>query len=575
MHILALHLGHDSQIALYDDFERLYIAKEERFNRIKCYNSKGELPRLSFNQLGHRFDLGKVEAVVMTRTFLPRRYYRYFPLRKRISEGLKSIIGRQRTHYDLISRMRKYQKPESELLNLPLMREEFGIPLDSRFFFSNHHYCHALPALFFKPHWDNALIYTADGGGDYDHYGLYHFYNSCWRTLFGGDAHIFDRSHSEGRHSLGQMYSIITEIAGFKRMRHEGKITGLAAYGKPTVYEALRSQYYIRPDGVVRSHFADYNSLEHFLRELSKKCPIENLAASGQRVLEDVLAESVQTSQKLHPFCNLGLSGGVFSNVRLNQVLSELPGIEDVFIVPPMTDEGLVIGAVMDVVIQEHGFDYFLNHRRELGHLYWGDEFPPEESWLDERFEVVARDEIVPAAVKLLQDEKVCALFTRGMEYGPRALGARSILISPVDRNINDTINKRLSRTEFMPFAPVVRLERAAEVFEVTGANLAAMQYMTITCRVRSEWADKIPAVIHIDGTARPQTIRREDNPLYYDILWEYEKATGLPCLVNTSFNAHEEPIIRTPQEALTALQQNRVDYVIFDRFIVGTRNQV
>jgi carbamoyltransferase len=116
----------------------------------------------------------------------------------------------------------------------------------------------------------------------------------------------------------------------------------------------------------------------------------------------------------------------------------------------------------------------------------------------------------------------------------------------------------------------VVRQERAADVFEVTRANLAAMQYMTITCRVRPEWSDKIPAVIHVDGTARPQTIRREDNPLYYDILWEFEKATGLPCLVNTSFNAHEEPIINTPQEALRALHQDRIDYLIFDDFIVG-----
>jgi len=570
MNILALHLGHDCAIALYDDFERQFIAKEERFNRIKCYNSKGELPKHSFNRLREGFDLSRVEAVVMTRTFLPARYYRYLPLRKKISEGLKSLVGRGRTHYNLPGQMRKYQKPEADLLDLALMRREFGVPASAGFFFSNHHYCHALPTLFFQPNWEDALIYSADGGGDFDHYGIYHFHRRAWRSLFGGDGHIYAKNHSEGRNSLGQMYSIITEIAGFKRMRHEGKITGLAAYGKPTVYGELRARYYIRPDGVVRSHFQSYGELERFLWELSKSCSIENLAASGQKVLEDVMSESVQTLQRLHPFRHLGLTGGVHSNVRLNQVLSELPGIEAVFVLPPMTDEGLVIGAVMDVLIRERGFEYFLEQRRELGPLYWGEAFTLDESWLDGRCQVITRDGIIPTAVDLLKAGKVCALFTNGMEYGPRALGARSILITPVDPAINDTINKRLSRTEFMPFAPVVRQERAADVFEVTQSNLAAMQYMTITCRVRPEWADKIPAVIHVDGTARPQTIRREDNPLYYDILLEFEKATGLPCLVNTSFNAHEEPIINTPKEAFDALYQNRVDYLIFEPFIVG-----
>jgi len=570
MNILALHLWHDTAIALYDDFERRFIAKEERFNRVKCYNSRGELPKHSFARLRENFDLSRVDAVVMTRTFLPARYYNYLPLRTKVTEGLKSILGRQRTHFNLPWQMRKYQKPESELLDLAVIKRDLGVPETARFFFSNHHYCHALPVLFFKPDWEDALIYSADGGGDFDHYGIYHFSDRSWRTLWGGDGHIYDKKHSEGRSSLGQMYSIITEIAGFKRMRHEGKITGLAAYGKPTVYDELRSRYYVRPDGVVRSLFASYAELERFLWDLCKGCPIENLAATGQKVLEDVMAESVRTLQQLRSFRNLGLSGGVHSNVRLNQVLSELPGIEDVFVMPPMTDEGLVIGAVMDVVIRERGFEYFLQQRRELGPLYWGEAFPPDESWLDGRFRVITRDRIIPTAVELLIAGKVCALFTRGMEYGPRALGARSILITPVDRAINDTINKRLARTEFMPFAPVVRQERAADVFEATRSNLAAMQYMTITCQVRPEWADKIPAVIHVDGTARPQTIRREDNPLYYDILWEFEKATGLPCLVNTSFNAHEEPIINTPQEALRALHQDRIDYLIFDDFIVG-----
>jgi len=134
-------------------------------------------------------------------------------------------------------------------------------------------------------------------------------------------------------------------------------------------------------------------------------------------------------------------------------------------------------------------------------------------------------------------------------------------------------VNERLERTEFMPFAPVVRAERVHDVFEVTPSNLNAMRYMTITCKVRDAWRERIPGVVHVDGTARPQTITREDNPLYYDILERFERETGLPCLVNTSFNAHEEPIINTLDEALAALRENRVDYLITERMVVGRRD--
>lgn len=149
------------------------------------------------------------------------------------------------------------------------------------------------------------------------------------------------------------------------------------------------------------------------------------------------------------------------------------------------------------------------------------------------------------------------------MEFGPRALGARSILASPVRRDINDTINKRLDRSEFMPFAPVVLAEHAASPLNVNPGNACAARFMTITCDVRPEWRDRIPAVVHIDGSARPQVIEAHDNPIYFDVLERFYKRTGLPVLVNTSFNVHEEPIIDTPEQALTALIEGRIDRIL------------
>ncbi|MFZ5806050.1 MAG: carbamoyltransferase C-terminal domain-containing protein [Verrucomicrobiota bacterium] len=569
MRILAVHPGHDASIALYDDYRRLFISKEERLIRLKNFDSQGQIPKLSWEKLRKEHNLQTVEALVMTRTFLQGCYYRYEPLKKKLQRAWREFRKQTPQGYDLAGRMRKYRFSEEKLLNLNLIKHDLGIPQKTPVYFSNHHYAHALPALFYKPKWSNALIYTADGGGDADHYGIFHFDGANLEIIYGGDAHIYDQNHREGGHSLGQMYCVITEIAGFTRNRHEGKITGLAGFGKPVLLNEFKKHYYIRDDGVIRSRFKNYQEMEKFFWGISKTCSMEDLASSGQKLLEDMFVESMRILQQRKQFQNLGLCGGVFSNVRLNQVMSELSGIEDVFIFPPMGDEGLVIGAVLDVCIRQYGFASFLKNRHELGTVYWGDTFKKIESCLNNSVQIVASRNIIDRSAELLRDGKVCALFTGGMEYGPRALGNRSILINPADRSINDTVNHRLARTEFMPFAPVVREERATDVFETTPSNTFAMKYMTITCGVKSEWRDKIPGVVHVDNTARPQIIARADNPLYYDILFKFEELTGLPCLVNTSFNAHEEPIINTPQEALNALMQDRIDYLITDRLIL------
>jgi carbamoyltransferase len=149
------------------------------------------------------------------------------------------------------------------------------------------------------------------------------------------------------------------------------------------------------------------------------------------------------------------------------------------------------------------------------------------------------------------------------MEFGPRALGARSILANPSRRDTHDVLNDRLSRTEFMPFAPVVMAEKAAEVFDVTPVNARACDYMTIATDVHEPWRKRIAAVVHVDGSARPQIIRQADNPLYHGILQRFEAKTGLPVLVNTSFNVHEEPIVNTPAECARALTDGRIDFVV------------
>jgi len=180
--------------------------------------------------------------------------------------------------------------------------------------------------------------------------------------------------------------------------------------------------------------------------------------------------------------------------------------------------------------------------------------------------------ELAQRCAKLIVEGKTVGTYLGRGEYGPRALGARSIMAAAVDRKINDWLNQRLERTEFMPFAPVVRQERCTDLFNLPPSLMYTAQFMTVTCNVKPEWKDKIPAGVHVDGTARPQVVARETNPLYYDIIREYERMTGIPALINTSFNVHEEPIINRPQDALKALQQGRVDYVVTERTLWKNR---
>jgi carbamoyltransferase len=163
---------------------------------------------------------------------------------------------------------------------------------------------------------------------------------------------------------------------------------------------------------------------------------------------------------------------------------------------------------------------------------------------------------------------QVGAAYLGRMEIGPRALGARSILASPADHAINDNLNRRLERSEFMPFAPYVLDEDADKVFDITPVNRYATRFMTITCGVKPEWRAKIPAVVHVDGTARPQIVRDRDNPLYTAILRRFRDQTGLPVLVNTSFNVHEEPIVNRPAECARALVDGRIDFVVTERAV-------
>jgi carbamoyltransferase len=285
-------------------------------------------------------------------------------------------------------------------------------------------------------------------------------------------------------------------------------------------------------------------------------------------VLEDVMLLSIRRLLARHPSRNLGLSGGIFANVKLNRLLAETLPLDEIFVFPAMGDEGLAVGGVLCHLLRRDGLKTWLSNRQPLGDVYLGRNFSGAiDRTLENTAGIIRNDEApIDGAVRRLVAGEIGAIYTGRMEYGPRALGTRSILANPSRRDTHDLLNQRLDRSEFMPFAPVVRDERAADVFDVTPVNARACRYMTIACGVRPQWQGRIPAVVHVDGSARPQIIMRADNPTYYDILAAFERATGLPVLVNTSFNVHEEPIVNAPAECVQALLDGRIDFVVTDQ---------
>jgi carbamoyltransferase len=268
---------------------------------------------------------------------------------------------------------------------------------------------------------------------------------------------------------------------------------------------------------------------------------------------------------------DLVLAGGVFANVKFNQKISELDCVDSLYVYPDMGDGGLAYGAAMLSDVNCTRFDPQISKLRDV---YLGPEFTDKDvkACIAKDPDILAdlSDNIARESAVLIANKKILGWFQGRMEYGPRSLGNRSILATPVDANINRWLNERLKRTEFMPFAPSCLYESSDQLFDIQKESLKrAAEFMTITFRVNEAWLDKVPAVIHVDNTARPQLVKKAANPAFYELLIEFEKLTGLPLVVNTSFNSHEEPIICNPNEAINALKRGIIDVLVIGNYVV------
>ena len=562
MRILAFNPGaHDASAAAFDDYKLVAAVGEERLTRRK--GSGDGVPWLAIDEVltiaGWRgID---VDAIATTREFFAPRYLHYPPY-KQIDYALRGLFGKAPKLRQMWRHCQRHGTASTlTLFNSKKFLKENGFRADAQVFFANHHEAHALPSLFFTD-WDEALVYTADGIGDNVSYSMRALKDGKLECFYGDDRWLLQPSVGN---SVAQAYAFATTACGFKALRHEGKLTGLAAYGKPDLATEIAKHFRIGDDGVVMTDFRGEVEIGRAMAGILKDQSRETIAASIQQAVEDLILQSVQKFLARTGVRRLGLGGGLFANVRLNRLLAEQCPLDEVFIFPAMGDDGLCVGAALSCLLARDGLDTWLKQRRRLDHVYLGRNYDEEIDLHLGSAAGVRRLAGSPAeiAVAKLAAGQAGAIYGGSMEFGPRALGARSILASPARADINDSLNKRLERSEFMPFAPYVLEEDCDKVFEITKVNRYATRFMTITCAVKPEWKDKIPAVVHVDGTARPQIVRDADNPLYADILRRFRAATGLPVLVNTSFNVHEEPIVNSPAECLRALIDRRIDFVV------------
>jgi len=416
----------------------------------------------------------------------------------------------------------------------------------------DHHLTHAANS-YYCSGYDEALCITLDGYGTGLAGSVSHAVGGKIRRLHGVSY----------PNSLGTMYEHVTSSLGYRPSRHEGKIVGLAAYGDPEILSDILLGRVEQLDGDFRIYQS--NNI-YFSRLLASLFPKIDVAAAYQHVLELVAGRFVRHWVEKTGLRKIVLSGGVAANVKMNQRLFEVEGVEEVFVYPNMGDGGCGTGAALLESLDG-------SMRDPIEDAYFGPDYSEqdmEQALTSAGLSFSRPADLAAEVAALIHNGRVVARFDGRMEYGPRALGNRSILYHAREPEVNQWLNRRLGRTEFMPFAPVTLYEHRHRYYKnIDGAEHAA-QFMTITFDCTDEMIEKCPAAVHVDGTARPQLIRREVNPGYYDILKEYEKLSGIGSLINTSFNMHEEPIVCSPADAVRAFLLGNLDFLVMGPFLVA-----
>ncbi|MDQ3817338.1 MAG: carbamoyltransferase [Acidobacteriota bacterium] len=565
MYILGLTTLGDAAATLICDGEIVAAAEEERFSRIKHHSG------FPYQAIQYCLEQAGITMADVAHVGL---YWKPWVLRHKAMQALKSAaVSRDMFKARVDRGVAQVSESYLGMFNYPRrLRQHFG-KSKFRFHFLEHHLCHAASAFYVSP-FRTAAILTMDGTGE------------DTTTLFshGSDTRIKPLKRIKLPHSLGQFYSAVTNFLGFDMFTgDEWKVMGLAAYGEPKYYDffssrvlMLNGDHDFRVDiRVLDHHLAKrYKFSDEIIKELGPPRRAgqeitdqhQDIAASAQRVLEDVVLHLLEG---LHERCgeeNLCLAGGVaFNSVMNGRIMEESP-FKHFFIQPAAGDAGCSLGAA-----------YLIHHRLlkrprafRMEHAYYGPSFSSEECAdalrrAGLRFETLPDGEMLPRVARMIADGAIIGWFQGRMEFGPRALGNRSFLADPRRADMRELLNKKVKLREwFRPLAPSMLEEATTEVFGKPHQD----PFMVTVLGVTEEQRSRVPAVVHIDGTARPQSVSRKTNPRYWQLIREFERLTGVPVLLNTSFNI-QEPIVCRPEDAIKTFQNADFDALVLEDHLV------
>ena len=585
---------HDSAACILENGGIVAAAQEERFTR-KKHDSSYPTNAVNFVLNYANLKLSEVDKIV----FFEKPFLKF----ERLLETYVAFAPRGYVSFakamPIWIKEKLFQK---NMLFNKLKEHDENYKSDKNLFFSDHHLSHAASAFFPSP-FEEAVVLTADGVGEW----------ATTTVAVGKNNHLEVKKEIHFPHSLGLLYSAFTYYAGFKVNSGEYKLMGLAPYGNPIYENKVRQLIDLKEDGTFRLDQTYFNyatgltmTNEKFNKLFGQK-PRDSknekitqfhmdIAASIQKVTEDIMISLAKSVRKEYGIKNLCLAGGVALNCVANGKILKEKIFDNIWIQPAAGDAGGSLGAALALWHIEQGNKRSVNSKDDMKGSYLGTEFTQEEIEKELKstganFETLKYEDLINKTADYLSDEKAIGWFQGRMEFGPRALGARSILGDPRSDKMQKNLNLKVKyRESFRPFAPSVLREDLSKWFDINVDSPYMLLVANILPSKKIQMNDEqkklfgidklnvkrseIPAVTHVDYSARVQTVTKETNNRYYDLISKFKEKTGCAVIVNTSFNVRGEPIVNTPTDAFNCFMGTELDYLVIGNCILEKSKQ-
>lgn len=585
---------HDSAACILKNGKIIAAAQEERFTR-KKHDPGYPYNAIEFVLKYANLKLSEVDQIV----FFEKPFLKF----ERLLETYVAFAPRGFVSFakamPLWIKEKLFQK---NLLFNKLKEHDKDFKSDQNIFFSDHHLSHAASAFFPSP-FEEAVILTADGVGEWATTTVAVGKNNCLEI----------KKEIHFPHSLGLLYSAFTYYTGFKVNSGEYKLMGLAPYGNPIYEDKVKKLIDIKDDGTFRLNQSYFNyatgltmtnaKFNNLFGKEPRNPNNENInqfhmdiAASIQKVIEEIMIKLAKSIRKEYKIKNLCLAGGVALNCVANGKILKENIFENIWIQPASGDAGGSLGAALALWYIEQGNSRAVNIDDDMKGSYLGCEFNQDQiekelKSIGANFETVDYEELINKTSNFLSDEKAIGWFQGRMEFGPRALGARSIIGDPRSDKMQKNLNLKVKyRESFRPFAPSVLKEDAGTWFDISVDSPYMLLVADIHSSKKIEMSDEqnnlfgidklnikrseIPAVTHVDYSARIQTVSQKTNKKYYDLISKFKEKTGCGVIVNTSFNVRGEPIVNSPTEAYNCFMGTELDYLVIGNCIVDKKKQ-